>query len=140
MNLFVGNYAKWKKRGEDVVRQSGLDYTVVRPTWLADEESDSESTAERVGVSQGDKISVMKTRVNRKDVAEVCVEALLHRDATRKVTFELINKEQGKKEEEEDKEEEEGKKKSKKKKKNAKKGQDKEEDKWETVFSGLEKD
>mgnify|MGYP002387854764 FL=1 len=139
MNLFVGNYAKWKKRGEDLVRQSGLDYTVVRPTWLADEESDSESTAERVGVSQGDKISVMKTRVSRKDVAEVCVEALLHREATSKVTFELINKEQEKKAEEE--QEEEGEKKtSKKKKKKAKKGQDKEEDKWERVFSGLEKD
>jgi uncharacterized protein YbjT (DUF2867 family) len=36
MNLFAGNYAKWKKRGEEVVRESGLDYTIVRPTWLTD--------------------------------------------------------------------------------------------------------
>ncbi len=48
MNLFAGNYAKWKKRGEEVVRESGLDYTIVRPTWL----TDSDNSLNGVEVSQ----------------------------------------------------------------------------------------
>lgn len=48
MNLFAGNYAKWKKRGEEVVRESGLDYTIVRPTWL----TDSDDSLNGVEVSQ----------------------------------------------------------------------------------------
>ncbi|ELR11332.1 NADbinding domain 4 domain containing protein [Acanthamoeba castellanii str. Neff] len=86
MNLFAGNYAKWKKRGEEVVRESGLDYTIVRPTWL----TDGDDSLNGVEVSQGDTVSVMKTRVNRSAVAEACCASLSHRDLVGRVTFELI--------------------------------------------------
>lgn len=92
MNIFAGNYAKWKKKGEEVLRQSGLDYTIVRPTWLTDDDASLDmaevgqvcnellltiSTA--LTINQGDTFSVMKTRVNRSMVAEACCASLEHR-------------------------------------------------------------
>jgi len=125
LNLMMRNYAKWKKRGEDLVRESGLEYTILRPTWFNDEEEDCESVAERVEVSQGDTISIPRTRVSRKDVAEVCVATLLHRQATSNVTFEFINKAIKKKQEKEEGEKEKT---------------ETEEDKWELLFRGFKKD
>ncbi|MFZ9888550.1 MAG: NAD(P)H-binding protein [Myxococcota bacterium] len=34
----IGEYLRWKKRTEDAVRQSGLPYTIVRPSYLAGDE------------------------------------------------------------------------------------------------------
>jgi nucleoside-diphosphate-sugar epimerase len=31
LNVSLGNYGKWKKAGEDYIKQSGLDYVIVRP-------------------------------------------------------------------------------------------------------------
>ena len=107
------------------MRESGLEYTILRPTWFNDEEEDCESVAERVEVSQGDTISIPRTRVSRKDVAEVCVATLLHRQATSNVTFEFINKAIKKKQEKEEGEKEKT---------------ETEEDKWELLFRGFKKD
>ena len=37
MNLF-GKVLKWKRRGEEALRESGLSYTIIRPGGLLDEE------------------------------------------------------------------------------------------------------
>ncbi|MDO4888803.1 MAG: SDR family NAD(P)-dependent oxidoreductase [Actinomycetaceae bacterium] len=64
-----------KKRGEDVLRGSGLPYTVVRPGWFGA----TDAGDNRVVLRQGDRVAHGGVRVNH--VAQVLVEALLSRSA-----------------------------------------------------------
>lgn len=76
-----GNVLKWKLKGENHLRESGVPYTVVRPGGLTDE-----TGGNGIQFAQGDTIS---GRITRQDVAEVCVQALGNPHAVGK-TFEII--------------------------------------------------
>jgi uncharacterized protein YbjT (DUF2867 family) len=80
-----GRVLEWKKKGEDALRASGLDYTIIRPGGLTDEPGGQRA----LKLDQGDKIS---GRVSRADVADISLQALTHPNA-RNVTFELIEAE-----------------------------------------------
>jgi uncharacterized protein YbjT (DUF2867 family) len=80
-----GRTLEWKLRAENHLRHSGIKYTVVRPGGL--EGAKPEQRA--LKLDTGDKIT---GQVARQDVAEVCVQALLHDEAVNK-TFELIAEE-----------------------------------------------
>ncbi|GJP59841.1 hypothetical protein CLOP_g15469 [Closterium sp. NIES-67] len=80
MNDELGGILTWKLRGEDLVRGSGLPFTVVRPCAL---------TEEPVGApllfDQGDNIT---GKIGRAEVARICVAALSSPAAANK-TFEV---------------------------------------------------
>jgi uncharacterized protein YbjT (DUF2867 family) len=82
-----GNVMTWKLRGEDILRASGLTYTVVRPGGLIDDPGGRKG----VRFAQGDRIS---GRVTRADTAAACIQALTQHGA-RNTTFEMINTEDG---------------------------------------------
>ena len=78
----------WKRRGERLVRASGLPYTVVRPGWFDYNESDEH----RLVLLQGDRRWAGDPSdgvVSRRQIAEVLVAALTDPAADRK-TFELV--------------------------------------------------
>ena len=81
LNKF-GRVLDWKLAGENALRASGLNYSVVRPGGLSDRPSGQVS----LQFDQGDRISGM---VGRADVAQACLQALLHPE-TRNATFEMI--------------------------------------------------
>ena len=68
-------------RGEQALRDSGLPYTIVRPSWLTDEPGGRQA----LRLEQGD---TGDGKVSREDVAEAVVQALAHPQARGK-TFEL---------------------------------------------------
>ncbi|PRW59141.1 nad-dependent epimerase dehydratase isoform B [Chlorella sorokiniana] len=84
LNNFRWSLMDYKYKGEEVLRKSGLPYTVVRPGGLVDEPA---GQAQLV-VAQGDKSS---GRVARADVAAVAVAAL-NDPAARGLTLELTSK------------------------------------------------
>jgi uncharacterized protein YbjT (DUF2867 family) len=79
----VRNVIEWRRRAEEALRESGLPYTIVRPSWLTGEPGGSQG----LRFEQGD---TGDGQVSREDVAEVCVEALLN-DEARGKTFEVYN-------------------------------------------------
>jgi uncharacterized protein YbjT (DUF2867 family) len=66
----------WKRRGERLLRASGLPYTVVRPGWF----DAGTGTEQHVDLRQGDLIEYGPVR--REHVAETLVRALRTREAT----------------------------------------------------------
>lgn len=85
LNQMFNNVLKWKLKGEDALRTSGLTYTIVRPGGL----TDAPGGRTTLRFDQGDKIS---GRTSRADVAEVCIQAL-NQPGARNVTFEVIETE-----------------------------------------------
>jgi uncharacterized protein YbjT (DUF2867 family) len=81
------NILVWKLRGEDVLRHSGIPYTIIRPGALTDEPGSEQAFS----FDQGDRIT---GSISREDVAEICVRALDHDDA-KGVTFEAVHAESG---------------------------------------------
>lgn len=78
----------WKRRGEWLVRASGLPYTIVRPGWFDMNDSDQH----RLVMLQGDKRQSGTPRdgvISRRQLAHVLVWSLQSQGALRK-TFELI--------------------------------------------------
>ena len=78
----------WKRRGERLVRASGLPYTIVRPGWFDYNKPDQR----RLVLLQGDKRQTGTPRdgaVAREQIAQVLVHSLSSDNALRK-TFELI--------------------------------------------------
>ncbi|MCX5388241.1 SDR family oxidoreductase [Streptomyces sp. NBC_00083] len=82
MNAY-GRLLDWRLRGEDAVRESGLPYTVVRPSWLTDDHS----VGNRVRLEQNDRGYGW---VSRASVAEACVQALRAPQAAGR-TFEIYS-------------------------------------------------
>jgi uncharacterized protein YbjT (DUF2867 family) len=82
LNLVSGDVLKWKAKGEEHLRASGVPYTIVRPGGLVDEPGAQTGLVFR----QGDEGS---GRVSRSDVAAVMIAALDNPDAIGK-TFELF--------------------------------------------------
>ena len=85
LNERFGNVLIWKLKGEDYLRDSGLDYTVVRPGGLTDESARQNALL----VDQGDEMET--GRIPRADVAEICVAALGEASARNK-TFEVVTR------------------------------------------------
>ena len=86
LNQMFDNILIWKSRGEDALRDSGVDYTIVRPGGLM--ETPGDETA--VVFEQGDRSTGM---ISREDVALVCVAAL-QTPAARNKTFEVFGGEE----------------------------------------------
>lgn len=82
MNAY-GRLLDWRLRGEDAVRASGLPYTVIRPSWLTDDDA----AGTRVRLEQNDRGHGW---VSRDVVAESCVRALRAPEAVGR-TFEIYN-------------------------------------------------
>jgi uncharacterized protein YbjT (DUF2867 family) len=81
-----GRILDWKLKGENVLRSSGLNYTIIRPGGLTDESGGK--TALRI--EQGDTLG--GGRISRSDVAEVCLAAL-DEITTFYTTFEVLAQE-----------------------------------------------
>jgi uncharacterized protein YbjT (DUF2867 family) len=78
----------WKRRGERLVRASGLPYTIVRPGWF----DYNDANQLRLVLLQGDKRQSGTPRdgvIARRQLAEVLVRSLTSDEALRK-TFELV--------------------------------------------------
>jgi uncharacterized protein YbjT (DUF2867 family) len=80
MNEQLGGILTWKLKGEEAVRQSGIPYTIIRPCALTEEPG-----GQALQVDQGD---TLKGKVNREDIAELCIQALEYAEA-RNLTFEV---------------------------------------------------
>lgn len=81
MNCF-GHVLEWKYKGESFLRESGLDYVIIRPGGLTNAfEGD-----ENLRIDQGDRLSGM---VSRDAVASVVLHAI-HNPQTSGVSFEVI--------------------------------------------------
>mmetsp|Transcript_56564 Transcript_56564/g.183909 ORF Transcript_56564/g.183909 Transcript_56564/m.183909 type:complete len:302 (-) Transcript_56564:17-922(-) len=78
---------KWKFAGEQAIRESGVDYVIIRPFGLMDTPV-GEETGLGVEFSQG-KTEGTRRRIAREDVARLCHEAL--RCPTSRSTFECWN-------------------------------------------------
>ena len=78
----------WKRRGERLVRASGLPYTIVRPGWFDYNKSDEH----RLVFLQGDRRHAGDSSdgvVARRQIAEVLVASLTS-DGARRKSFELV--------------------------------------------------
>lgn len=84
LNRILDNVLQWKLKGEDAVRASGLNYTIVRPGGLTNEPGGREG----IRILQGDPPDVVG-RISRADLAEVLVGVIGREEAYRK-TFEVI--------------------------------------------------
>jgi|TARA_B110000116_G_scaffold98288_1_gene85554 uncharacterized protein YbjT (DUF2867 family) len=84
INLVTDKAMKWKSLGEDYIRNSGIDFTIIRPGGLR-----GDSGTLGIRFEQGDKIIGW---IPRGDVASVLVESMFNSDALNK-TFEVINDE-----------------------------------------------
>jgi len=81
LNQF-GKVLDWKLSGEQVLQESSLDYTIIRPGGL----KDTPGGQNQLMVDQGDRII---GTISRADVAEVCLHALQYPEC-KSSTFEVI--------------------------------------------------
>lgn len=83
LNKLFGDVLKWKLKGEDALRDSGVPYTIVRPGGLLN------GTGGQAAIvfEQGDSGRGQST-ITRADVATICVQALKYAEA-RNRTFEV---------------------------------------------------
>ncbi len=80
MNDMLGGLLTYKLASEDALRDSGIPFSIVRPTALTEEPAGAE-----VLLDQGDTI---KGKISRNDVAELCV-SLLQQENMANMTFEI---------------------------------------------------
>ncbi|MDJ0600490.1 MAG: CIA30 family protein [Crocosphaera sp.] len=80
MNDQLGGILTWKLKGEDVLRQSGLNYTIIRPCALTENPGNK-----ALIVEQGDNL---KGQVSREAIADLCLQLLRWPEACQK-TFEV---------------------------------------------------
>lgn len=83
LNKMFDNVLQWKFMGEEALRASGVDYTIVRPGGL----TNAPGRKTEIVFMQGDKET---GAIPRADVAAVCVAAL-GSDAARNKTFEIFS-------------------------------------------------
>lgn len=81
-----GKVLKWKFKGEQVLRKSGLDYVIIRPGGL----KDTPGGGRKLIFDQGDRLLGM---ISRSDLANICLHALQYPHPLR-VTFEVIEADQ----------------------------------------------
>ncbi|KAL6888968.1 hypothetical protein ACP4OV_009994 [Aristida adscensionis] len=80
LNKELGSILTYKLKGEDLIRESGIPYTIVRPCALTEEPAGAELIFD-----QGDNIT---GKISREEVARICVAALGNPNAVGK-TFEV---------------------------------------------------
>lgn len=80
LNEQLGGILTWKLQGENVIRNSGFNYTIIRPCALTEKPDEY-----ALSFDQGDNI---KGQISRDAIANLCVEALTLPEATHK-TFEV---------------------------------------------------
>jgi uncharacterized protein YbjT (DUF2867 family) len=80
LNDQLGGILTWKLRGEEVIRQSGINYTIIRPCALTEKPGDKVLVFD-----QGDN---MRGQVSRDAIAELCIQSLTIPEASNK-TFEV---------------------------------------------------
>jgi uncharacterized protein YbjT (DUF2867 family) len=68
LNDQLGGILTWKLRGEEVIRESGLNYTIVRPCALTEKAGDK--------LLEFDRGDNLRGQVSREAIAELCVAAL----------------------------------------------------------------
>lgn len=86
LNRVMNNVLIWKGRGEEALRNSGVPYTIVRPGGLVNAPGGTEGLV----FAQGDTTA---GRINREDVALICIAALDNPEALGK-TFETYSSEE----------------------------------------------
>jgi uncharacterized protein YbjT (DUF2867 family) len=84
LNIWKGNTIAWRRRAEDAIRDSGLDYAIVRAAFLLNRAPNHRA----ISISQGESLLTFHDCVARADVAEALVESLFHPSASR-ATFEV---------------------------------------------------
>lgn len=85
LNIYKGNTLRWRRRAEEEIRASGIDYTIVRAGFLLNARGGEHAirvTQEALPLSVG-------FRIARTDVAEVFVTALDEPRASR-ATFDVV--------------------------------------------------
>lgn len=85
LNIYKGNTLVWRRRAEDEIRASGLDYTIIRAGVLVDAPGGTRAivvTQRPLGLS-------FRHRIARSDVAEVFVAAIGH-PRTSRTTFDIV--------------------------------------------------
>jgi uncharacterized protein YbjT (DUF2867 family) len=85
LNLYKGNTLVWRRRAEEAIRSSGLDYTIIRAGVLLN----SPAGRHAITVTQDDLPLSPRYRIARGDVAEAFVAALDHPRASR-TTFDIV--------------------------------------------------
>ena len=86
-NRISGGALEWRFKGEQHLRESGLNYTIVRPGGL----TDAPGAEEGLRLDQGDNWrEYLGSTLSRDDLAAVLVESLAHTRA-RNVTVEVVN-------------------------------------------------
>lgn len=93
INLLTGGAIKWKKDGEESIRQTGINYCIIRPTHLLGGQKINVPVSSKSGegvnfvADHGDKIS---GSIQRTDVAMIMVEAALNSE-TDKCTIDITS-------------------------------------------------
>lgn len=85
LNLIKGNTLRWRRRAEEEIRASGLDYTIVHAGVLRN----APPGLHPVCIGQREYRMALWRRIGREDVAEVFVQAL-PRPETRNTTFDAV--------------------------------------------------
>ena len=85
LNLYKGNTLVWRRRAEDAIRTSGLDYTIIRAGVLLN----ASGGRRAILITQRPLPLSPRYRIARADVAEVFVAAIPHPRASR-ATFEAV--------------------------------------------------
>lgn len=84
LNVWKGNTLLWRRRAEDAIRSSGLDYAIVRVAFLLNRPAHQRA----IRVSQDESPLTFCECIARGDVAEALVEAVFHPNTAR-TTFEI---------------------------------------------------
>ena len=84
LNKVKGNALVWRKAIEDLIRDSGFDYTIVRAGYLMNSSSEND-----IELSQKEHPLEFRYRIGRKETARVMVESLRQQAASKK-TFDAF--------------------------------------------------
>ena len=87
MNEFFSDVLVWKYRGENHLRDSGIDYTVIRP---GDLQGELPGGTTGLRIEQGGKLGYKAGFTALDDLAELCIAALFDPDAINK-TIDVVN-------------------------------------------------
>ncbi len=85
MNLIKGRTFVWRRRAEEAIRASGIDYTIIRCARLTNEPAGLHA----LDISQRDYTMSLRYRISRGDAAETFVQALRH-PITPRTTFDVV--------------------------------------------------
>lgn len=86
-----GKILIWKRKAEQYLADSGVAYTIIRPGGL----QDKEGGLRELLIGKDDELLATDTKtIPRADVAEVCVQVLLHNEVKNKA-FDLASKPEG---------------------------------------------